>query len=342
MHANKKTRKAIKKAMRSCLWVILFVILLLAGICIIFRLIGCLCPTIALACNDFCKLLGSDWAGNSGGFIAGIGALVSLYFLYKTFRSQRKQSRREKFENHFFQLLNTDRNIMDSTHAHNHFNSFWERIKEVEKVLTGHFSPSEASHFYLHPDKFSVFGKDLGERGLIDISFQIAFWGTDTEGWRILHQNLSRTYNAALLEKMKPLLEVAGLLGHPGFHKETAPWFRMLYQTIRYVGDQKWLDRKQKREYVKMLRAQISNIEAAVLFYDSISEPGLDWEFQLSCCGKWTRKKNGKAFVTRYDLFGNIPDGLVDYNLIHKFYPEMRFCNETSNKCSCSQQSCRQ
>lgn len=356
---RKKTRKKLKRAGMTSLWILLIIILTFAECCIAFKLLCCFCPFLEKLCVKVFGGLGSDWTGNFGSLLAGIGALVSFYLLYKTLHLQRKQFRHEKFESRFFQLLDTDRKLLGNMHvdgelfekpcgtARNQecnpdgkaltqnlplFEAFWECILSMEdkvaKPLLGNLTDKEIKDIYTSSNHTSLWSGDtLKERSIIDISFQLAFWGTDETGMNIASKNLKKSYTDRIVNRIEEQLTNSSIARLPGFHRDTAPWFRMIYQTVRYANDQKKLNKKQKREYVKMLRAQISNTEAAVLFYDSLSASGLAWEFETRC-GRLERKHKGEALATKYALFGNIPDDLIDHDRIRTFYPKMTFSNE--------------
>ncbi len=95
-------------------------------------------------------------------------------------------------------------------------------------------------------------------------------------------------------------------------------FFRHLYQTVNYIDDQPWwlLSKSKKKEYVKMLRAQMSNYEQALLFINSLSGLGLDWEYN---------NKEGKKLITKYELIKNLPEHFIPDMNPKDFYPGITF-----------------
>ncbi|EDP97841.1 putative phage abortive infection protein [Kordia algicida OT-1] len=95
-----------------------------------------------------------------------------------------------------------------------------------------------------------------------------------------------------LYVKYKPFSGHESRLGH---------YYRHLYSTVKYVVNQdgKLLTYKEVRRYLKILRAQMSNDEQLMLYYNYIIGFGRDWE------------KNG--FLTKYRMLHNLPIDKVRY-----------------------------
>lgn len=80
-----------------------------------------------------------------------------------------------------------------------------------------------------------------------------------------------------------------------------AHYYRHLYQTVKFVANQdRLLDYSEKRKYLRILRAQLSNQEQAMLFYNWKSEFGANWE----------NKDN--HFFTDYRMIHNLYNDLLD------------------------------
>ena len=81
-----------------------------------------------------------------------------------------------------------------------------------------------------------------------------------------------------------------------GHQSRLAHYFRHLYQTIKYIDSQDFLSIKNKEYYAKTLRAQLSNHELAIFFYNSLSILGKNWS-----------ENNKTDFIDTYQLLKNIP-----------------------------------
>lgn len=89
-------------------------------------------------------------------------------------------------------------------------------------------------------------------------------------------------------------------------------YFRHLYQTVRYINERTDLSYTEKYGYIKILRAQLSNYEQAVLFFNSLSQVGRNWEMNAvpnkSC---HCLKSYDFELITKYNLIKNIPLGAL-------------------------------
>lgn len=110
-----------------------------------------------------------------------------------------------------------------------------------------------------------------------------------------------------------------------GHQHRLSHYFRHLYQTIKYIDEQPpWiLSLRKKKEYVKLLRAQMSNYEQAIVFINSLSGVGKNWEYD---------NKKGIKFITDYKLIKNLPKHFVPGMNPKWFYPEIDFEFEYKNK----------
>ena len=82
-----------------------------------------------------------------------------------------------------------------------------------------------------------------------------------------------------------------------GHFNELNHYYRHLYQMVKCVAsfDENIVSYKEKRKYLRMLRAQLTNNEQLMLFYNWKSGYGRDWE-----------SLNGNHFFTDYRMIHNI------------------------------------
>ncbi|GHT33219.1 hypothetical protein AGMMS49574_18440 [Bacteroidia bacterium] len=94
------------------------------------------------------------------------------------------------------------------------------------------------------------------------------------------------TENKNPISYYKPYCGRSEWLGH---------YFRHLYQTVKFI-DKACLCEKAKYEYIKTLKAQLSEYEQAILFYHACSDLGTEWF------------ENGKkSFIVKYRLIQHLP-----------------------------------
>lgn len=94
-------------------------------------------------------------------------------------------------------------------------------------------------------------------------------------------------------------------------------YFRHFYQAVKYIDNQDWyiISNRQKKEYIKTLRAQLSNYEQALLFINSLSPLGSDWEYD-------DPRRN---LITKYKLIKNLPESFVPNMNPNHYYPKIQF-----------------
>lgn len=85
-------------------------------------------------------------------------------------------------------------------------------------------------------------------------------------------------------------------------------YFRHLYHTVKFVVNEKAIEKEDKKAYLQILRAQMSNDEQKLLFYNWLA-PGYG--------GDWENKTN--SFFTEHKMLHNLwHDKLVKNKLINR------------------------
>ncbi|WP_316812861.1 putative phage abortive infection protein [Pedobacter heparinus] len=132
--------------------------------------------------------------------------------------------------------------------------------------------------------------------------------------------------NALLKERTYPRF-------YNGHHDAIGHYFRHLYQAVKYIDKQNILVYEEKYDYIKTLRAQLSNNEQYLLFYNSISFMGREWEFEHLTVD--SKEPNWDlCFFTKYNFIKNIPNishvnGTID---ITYYYPDVHFEFESESR----------
>ncbi|WP_127344938.1 putative phage abortive infection protein [Ancylomarina longa] len=134
-------------------------------------------------------------------------------------------------------------------------------------------------------------------------------------------------YSGSLKNKDRSITKCGrskGKLNFFGGHQyHLAHYFRHFYRSVKYIDKQpSWLlSEEEKKEYIELLRAQMSNYEQALLFINSISSLGENWEYS-----------GGVDLITKYDLIRNLPEYFIplpankdEYLKPQYFYPNVDF-----------------
>ncbi len=103
-----------------------------------------------------------------------------------------------------------------------------------------------------------------------------------------------------------------------GYATFLAHFYRHLFQIVKFIAvqEEKLISYEEKRKYIRILRAQLSNPEQALLFYNWKSDFGSQWE-----------NKTNK-FFTDYRMIHNIYDSLM----LEDFNPEVEFEKQIREK----------
>ncbi|WP_394807343.1 putative phage abortive infection protein [Nitrosomonas sp.] len=147
-------------------------------------------------------------------------------------------------------------------------------------------------------------GLDFTQQELIHISYYCLYYGTGPNSSRILKQSLAKFDKAFIkdlvdkLDKKERKVWIKNGENFPyvpfeGHQSRLGHYYRHLYQAVRYVDQQTMLTCDQKYEFVKTIRAQLSNHEQALLLLNSLSPMGCSW---------W---KDG--YMLEYRMVKNIP-----------------------------------
>lgn len=85
-----------------------------------------------------------------------------------------------------------------------------------------------------------------------------------------------------------------------GYSSQLAHYYRHIFQTVKFIStqDESLISYEDKRKYLRILRAQLSNQEQAMIFYNWLSSFGKQWE-----------NENNKFFT--------------DYRMIHNIYQDL-------------------
>lgn len=248
-----------------------------------------------------------------GGYIGTILAFGSVILLYLTFRNEQISSAHEKFENKFFGLIDLHKNNVSEiefsgTRGKKVFVLMIREFREILEVAKGVLKELKLT---LTPEE------------KMNFTYMVFYYGIGPNSTRILKAALIN-FDKQLIEQVIKKLEEEKLRRivkrnrrfnfrpFGGHQSRLGHYYRHLFQTVKFVHNQ---DLKvDKKSYVKILRAQLSNHEQALLFLNSLSYLGKNW-------------KREKLIIT-YELIKNIPKSFFNEATeidVKNIYPEFEF-----------------
>ncbi|WP_122388860.1 putative phage abortive infection protein [Pseudomonas syringae group genomosp. 3] len=135
----------------------------------------------------------------------------------------------------------------------------------------------------------------LTEAQKIDIAYMCFYYGQNDTWVDFIKQKLSCYPNGGLvaemmLKKVKAREDLK--LGRTN-QTELSSYFRNMYNAIKLVDGDKYLSESEKINLVKIYRAQLSNPELYILFFNLVSRFGKKW--------------NANCYIEKYELLTNLP-----------------------------------
>ena len=100
---------------------------------------------------------------------------------------------------------------------------------------------------------------------------------------------------------------------YQGRKKTLVRYYRHLYLMVKFVAQNKNLDYSEKRELLRILRAQMSGEEQLMLFFNWASEIGIQWEEMLQSSSSNKEKIKYNHFFTEFRVIHNIIPEQLDF-----------------------------
>ncbi|MCD8091807.1 MAG: putative phage abortive infection protein [Bacteroides sp.] len=256
----------------------------------------------------------------------GVFALISLVLLFITLNKQIKSYRIDKFENKFFEMLKLHRENVAEFKLGGMANReiFIALIREFKLVFQ--FINSQSS--ICGDNEFQK------QRNALVASYLILFFGIRSDNNSTL-KNMLPSYLNTDIDLLFTNLKSYGdeyskennkdkfyYTYYDGHQSRLGHYYRHLFQMVDYVNNCSFLSDKQRYEYVKTLRAQLSNYEQALFFLNSLTPLGIIW---------WhNKRKKKKGYILIYKLVKNIPqdffkDNEINFDFVSYFKDENKY-----------------
>ncbi len=268
--------------------------------------------------------IGGTIGGTMGPFIAIVAAgltFIAFWVQYKSnlrqtkqFKKQDLDTRLDRFENKFYELIRLHRsnveefNIEDKIKGRKYFVHMFYEFRFIFHVV-------RINYLSLIELKYTI---SYTHEELTNIAWLIFFFGVGDSSDKAL-DDLLKNYEPLLIKRIKEGLiinqrdssstktEIDGI----EFRKKYKPfnghmsrlghYFRLLFQIVKFVDQSNEIEFADKFKYLKTLRAQLSNHEQLLLFYDTCSALGYEW--------------NKRNYIVNYRLIKNIPLPLADFGV---------------------------
>ena len=158
---------------------------------------------------------------------------------------------------------------------------------------------------------------DLNKDQILRIVYMIFYYGIDRQWIEFLQDKIKEDIDPDLLKKILDKIvdeieknELKWKLGRTN-QTSLSSYFRNMYNLIKLIDNDKYLSKQEKKDLITIYRAQLSNPELYVLFFNLRSYFGKKW--------------NNKGYVERYELLKNIPKNHCDGYNPEYYYKKIRF-----------------
>ncbi|MEJ5049699.1 MULTISPECIES: putative phage abortive infection protein [Chryseobacterium] len=253
--------------------------------------------------------IGDTIGGTMGPFVGIAGVIFTFlaFYMQKLANDEIKnQFIIQKFESQFYEMLKLHKENVNEV----------KYIEENDKTFTGRRAfeelYSELKHIYKHIERLSR--DNLDNNSILKKSYLIFFFGIRSKQNQLncqykngldIEGTITADDNIYLFFTQNKPMNISYCSGHSNY---LAHIYRHLYLTVKFVADEdeKIISYKEKRKYLRILRAQLSNFEQALLFYNWKAGFGEKWE------------QNDKSKVNNF---------FTDYRMIHNLNNEMLFDN---------------
>lgn len=156
---------------------------------------------------------------------------------------------------------------------------------------------------------------DLNKDQILRIVYMIFYYGIDRQWIEFLQDKIKEDIDPDLLKKIldKILHEIQKGKLKLGRTNQTSlsSYFRNMYNLVKLIDNDKYLSKQEKKDLITIYRAQLSNPELYVLFFNLRSYFGKKW--------------NDKRYVETYELLKNIPKYYCDGYNPEDYYPKIKF-----------------
>lgn len=246
--------------------------------------------------------LASKFGSFFGGVIGTIFGVISVLLIIYTIINQNYESKKSAIEANFFRMIdyhNQNVNQLKISHLDsNRKNDFSEgRRAFVQFKIQIH-------RLFQLVNQANVDKEfNLSKEEIADIVYIVFYYGIDGSWISFIEDKLSRyANNKKIAKEIQDRINI-----NPDYkigrtnQTNLSTYFRNLYNAVKMIDNSKYLTKNDKKDIIKIYRAQLSNPELYVFFFNIMSRFGQKW------------KEND--YVVKYEIIKNLPkDYCEDYD----------------------------
>lgn len=255
--------------------------------------------------------LASKFGDFVGGFIGTLFAFLSILIVAYSILKQTCENRKNNVKSMFFQMIDYHYKNLEQIEVRKP-----ERRDVIEKGKRG-FVAFKIQINRLLQELYTVNNThqlQLNAHDIACIAYMVFYYGL-SETWKEFFEEKIQCYDCRetiINELLKYSTKNPECRLCQANHTVLSAYFRNMYNAIKLIDCESAFNTKEKEELVKIYRAQLSNPELYVLFFNVISPFGKKWR--------------DKKFMQKYRLLKNVPKGYLDgydpkkyFNITYEF-----------------------
>lgn len=251
--------------------------------------------------------LASKFGGFFGGFVGTIFTIISILVVLLTIVQQSIENKKNAVIANFFKMLDYhNENVRQLNVSHINVNNE-KKVEGGRAFVIFKMQINELIKLVGQINANNNFG--YNENEIAGISYVIFFYGLDDNCKDSIIKKLNKyadinTFINKVHDEIK--IDKTLMLGRTN-QTSLSSYFRNMYNAIKLIDKDKYLSSKEKEQNIKIFRAQLSNPELYVLFFNLISRFGK----------KWKEEK----YITKYEFIKNIPNDYLDGYNPNDYFP---------------------
>ena len=235
--------------------------------------------------------------GTSAGISASL-LIICVFFL------QQKQEKISQIENIFYKMLDYHRDNVNSIKVNNY--KLWMNDTKEKTDAFVNFKLQIFDCVDMINELNKQLDRKLNRKETADAAYMVFYYGIDKR-WLDFTKKLLGNYDGKLpglilnyVENQKTLTFTDNRPKDIGRTNQNilSVYFRNMYNAIMVIHKSGFLNDAQKKRYVRVLRAQLSNPELVVLFFNLLSGFGRKWD------------ENG--IIAKYEFIKNLPSSVCN------------------------------
>lgn len=234
-----------------------------------------------------------------GGFIGTIFAIFSVILLIYTIVSQHLEISKNGARDRFFKMLDYHNENIRSIRVPSLETEKKQIIEEGRRAFVVYkIQLKRLLQAVTEIDQ--ELSTNLTDAQKIDIAYMCFYYGQSDTWIDFISQKLSFHQSGSIIAGMmlgKVKVREDLKLGRTN-QTDLSSYFRNMYNAIKLVDNDKYLSESEKINLVKIYRAQLSNPELYILFFNLVSRFGKKW--------------NANGYIEKYELLTNLPVAYCD------------------------------